>query len=38
MVLAHAGHWALDLIYLAPLIALGVALAVGKVRERREGR
>jgi len=33
--LAHAGHWLVDLIYLAPLLALAVALGVGKLRERR---
>lgn len=36
MVLAHAGHWIFDLIYLAPLLALAVALGVGKWRDRRE--
>lgn len=36
--LAHAGHWAVDLLYLSPLVVLTVALAVGKVRDRRAGR
>jgi len=36
--LAHAGHWAVDLLYLSPLLVLAVALAVGKVRERRRLR
>jgi hypothetical protein len=32
---AHVGHWLVDLIYLAPLVVLGVALFIGKVRDRR---
>jgi hypothetical protein len=35
---AHAGHWLVQLAYLAPLGALGVVLVVGKVRERLERR
>jgi cytochrome c oxidase assembly factor CtaG len=38
VVLAHAGHWLPQLLYLAPLIVLVVAILVGRVRERREGR
>jgi hypothetical protein len=34
-VFAHAGHWISGLLYLVPLLALVVAVAVGKVRERR---
>ncbi len=37
-VLAHPGHWAVQLAYLTPLAVLVVALVVGKVRERREAR
>jgi len=37
-VLAHPGHWAVQLAYLAPLGALVVLLVMGKVRERRERR
>ncbi len=37
-VLAHPGHWAVQLAYLSPLAVLVVALVVGKVRERREAR
>jgi len=33
--LAHVGHWLVDVLYLAPLVALAVAVAVGKLRERR---
>ena len=35
-ILAHPGHWAVQLAYLTPLAVLVVALVVGKVRERRE--
>jgi hypothetical protein len=38
LVLAHAGHWLPQLLYLAPVAVLVVAIAVGRVRERREGR
>jgi hypothetical protein len=36
LVLGHAGHWLIDVLYLLPLVALAVALAVGKWRERGE--
>ena len=35
LVLAHAGHWLVQVAYLAPLVALIVMLLVAKVRERR---
>ena len=35
---AHAGHWLVQLAYLAPLLVLVVLLAVGRVRERRARR
>jgi hypothetical protein len=38
VVLAHAGHWLPQLLYLAPLLVLIVAIVVGRVRERRESR
>jgi hypothetical protein len=38
IVLAHAGHWLPQLLYLAPLLVLVVAIVVGRVRDRREGR
>jgi hypothetical protein len=38
MVLAHAGHWLPQLLYLAPLVVLIGAIAVGRLRERRERR
>jgi hypothetical protein len=38
IVLAHAGHWIVQLLYLTPLIVLLVALAVGKMKERKQRR
>lgn len=38
MILAHAGHWAVQILYLAPLLVLAVMVVVGKLRERREDR
>jgi cytochrome c oxidase assembly factor CtaG len=38
LVIAHAGHWLPQLLYLAPLIVLVVAIVLGRLRERREGR
>jgi hypothetical protein len=32
---AHAGHWLPQLLYLAPVVVMLVALGVGKARERR---
>jgi hypothetical protein len=34
---AHAGHWAAQLLYLAPVLAMLGALAWAKLRERRNG-
>lgn len=37
-VIAHAGDWLVDLIYLAPLLVICAVLGVTKIREgRREG-
>lgn len=36
VVLAHPGHWAVQLAYVAPLAVLVVAMIVGRIRERRE--
>jgi hypothetical protein len=38
VVVAHVGHWFVDLLYLAPLALLGVLVLAGKVRARRRGR
>jgi len=35
-VIAHAGHWAVNLLYVAPLAVFVAALARQKLRERRE--
>jgi hypothetical protein len=35
IVLAHAGHWLPQLLYLAPVMVMVVVLWVGKLRERR---
>ena len=36
LVLAHIGHWWTSLFYLAPVVVVGVALAVSERRHRRE--
>ena len=36
--LAHAGHWLVNVAYLAPLIFLGVAIGWGRLKERRNRR
>lgn len=36
IVFAHAGHWLVQLAYLAPLGGLLVAMIAGRRRERRE--
>lgn len=36
LVEAHTGHWALQLVYLAPLGVLVVVIARAKLQERRE--
>ena len=35
-VLAHAGHWAAQLLYLAPVLAMLGAIVYAKVRGRSE--
>jgi hypothetical protein len=35
LVFAHAGHWISGLLYLVPLLALVVAVGIGKLRDRR---
>lgn len=35
VVLAHAGHWLISLVYAAPALLLAGALAVSTVRQRR---
>jgi hypothetical protein len=36
--LAHAGHWLVQIAYLAPLIVLVAMLVIGRLRDRRERR
>ena len=36
LVLAHAGHWLVQLIYLVPLAVLVGIIVVGRIRDRRE--
>lgn len=38
IVLAHAGHWCVQLIYAAPVLLLGGWMAVDSIRKRRKGR
>lgn len=33
--LAHSGHWAISLLYLAPVLILVGALAIARVRDNR---
>ena len=36
LVIAHAGHWIVQVLYVAPLLAFFVILVRAKLRERRE--
>jgi hypothetical protein len=36
LVLAHAGHWLVQLIYLVPLVVLVGVIVAGRIRDRRE--
>jgi hypothetical protein len=35
IVIAHAGHWIGQLLYLAPVLVMVGAVGLGKLRERR---
>ena len=35
LVVAHAGHWLVQLIYLVPLLVLVGVILVGRARDRR---
>jgi hypothetical protein len=35
IVVAHAGHWAVQLAYLAPIVAMVLAMLAGRIRDRR---
>jgi hypothetical protein len=36
--LAHAGHWLVQIAYLAPLVLVVAMLVLGRLRARRERR
>ena len=36
--LAHSGHWLVQVAYLTPLVVLVVILVAGRLRERRDRR
>ncbi len=36
LVVAHAGHWLVQLVYLVPLLVLVGVILVGRARDRRE--
>ncbi|MCW3010086.1 MAG: hypothetical protein JWO90_490 [Solirubrobacterales bacterium] len=36
-VVAHAGHWLNNVIYVAPVLLVCIALGVGRLRDRRAG-
>ena len=36
--IAHVGHWLVDLLYVAPLAVLGLFVAFGKLRAHRRER
>jgi hypothetical protein len=38
IVVAHVGHWLVDLLYVAPLIVMAGLLLAGRLREKRAGR
>jgi hypothetical protein len=38
IVFAHAGHWLAQLLYLAPVAVMVGAVALGKLRARRDKR
>ena len=38
IVLAHAGHVLVDLLYVAPLLVVGAVAAVSRLRQRRDRR
>ncbi len=36
MILAHAGHWAIQLLYAVPVLFVAGAIVWSKIQERRE--
>ena len=37
MVVAHAGHWLVNLIYLFPVLVVGSFLGIQVIKDRRRG-
>ena len=37
MVLAHAGHWLTDLIYVAPVAVVLIFIGVQRIKDKRSG-
>jgi hypothetical protein len=37
LVIAHAGHWLVQLIYVVPLAVLIAVIVAGRIRDRRHG-
>ena len=38
LLIAHAGHWAIYVLYLIPFIVVGFSIVATTLRERREAR
>jgi hypothetical protein len=38
LVLAHSGHWLIQLVYAAPLLFMAGLFAISYFRQRRDGR
>lgn len=38
MILAHAGHWVINLLYSLPALVMGLVVVLQRVRERRAER
>jgi hypothetical protein len=38
IVVAHSGHWAVQLLYAAPLVVMAVMLVVGRMRQQRDAK
>ena len=38
LLIAHAGHWAIYVLYLIPFIVVGFSILTTTLKQRREGR
>ncbi len=36
--LAHAGHWALDVLYVTPILVVALVIVTNAIRDRRAAR